>query len=344
MKTFYRCATTFAMLAALGGTSLAQTTELTVIGYGGSFHEGWVKAVIEPFEEANPDIKINVVTASTAQAASMMRAQKDNVQVDVFMMDEQGAAQTAAEGLYEPLTMEGVPNLVKLYPMFRVNGEPYARFMYTAQVLVYNTNDVTTTPTSWSELWSEAYRGRVAIADITTTPGIYLLMQLMDMAGSVEKPDVDGGFAMMERIKPNIITFWGQMAQLEQLLLQGEVSISTYPSNRAQSTVDTGAPVKWVIPQEGGYLNASTIGIAKGTTKLEAAQKYIDFVLSAEAQAANAEYSYLNPVNSEVQLAPEVAAKLPVDALDRLKTPDWTYTLSNLPAWTDRWNREITSN
>lgn len=344
MNAIHRLTIATVMVAALGGTASAQTTELTVIGYGGSFHDGWMKAVIQPFEAANPDIKINVVTASTAQAASMMRAQKDNVQVDVFMMDEQGAAQTAAEGLYEPLSVETVPNLAKLYPQFRVNGEPYARFMYTAQVLVYNTNDVQTKPTSWSELWNEAYRGRVAIADITTTPGIYLLQQLMDMAGSAEQPDVEGGFDLMKKIKPNIITFWGQMAQLEQLLLQGEVAISTYPSNRAQSTVDTGAPVAWVVPEEGGYLNASTIGIAKGTTKLEAAQKYIDFVLSAEAQAANAQYSYLNPVNSEAKIPPETAAKLPVDALSRLKTPDWTYTLSNLPTWTDRWNREITSN
>lgn len=39
--------------SGLIGPALAQT-ELTVIVYGGSFEEGWRKAVIEPFERANP--------------------------------------------------------------------------------------------------------------------------------------------------------------------------------------------------------------------------------------------------------------------------------------------------
>ena len=75
-------------------------TELTVIVYGGSFEAGWKKAVIEPFEAANPDIKVRIATGLTMETVAMMRAQKGDPKIDVIMMDEVGAAQANSEGLY----------------------------------------------------------------------------------------------------------------------------------------------------------------------------------------------------------------------------------------------------
>ena len=51
----------------------------------------------------------------------------------------------------------------------------------------------------------------------------------------------------------------------------------------------------------------------------------MNFVLSKEAQAANAQHTYLSPVNREVTLPSEVAKKLPVGegVLARLKQADW---------------------
>ncbi len=328
-------------LAAFTGGASAQT-ELTVIGYGGSFQEGWQKAVIEPFEKANPGIKIKVVTAGTVQAASLMRSQKDNVKVDVMMMDEQGAAQMAREGLYEPLSAKTIPNLDHLHPQFRLPGDVYARFMYTVQVLVYNNTKITDRPTTLDALWNDKYRGRVAVAEVGTTPGMFLLMAMMDKAGKDGKPSEDGGFELMKRIKPNIVTIWSTMAQLDQLFTQGDVWISTWPNNRAQGAIDAGSPLTWVVPPK-AYLNASTMGIAKGSKNVAEAQKYIDFALSKEAQAANAKFSYLNPVNKDVVLPPDVAAKLPATPVSELTIPDWNYVLSRLPDWTKRWSREFAS-
>jgi ABC-type glycerol-3-phosphate transport system substrate-binding protein len=53
--------------------SASAQTELTVIVYGGSFEEGWRKAVIEPFEKANPDIKVKIATGLTMQTVALMR-------------------------------------------------------------------------------------------------------------------------------------------------------------------------------------------------------------------------------------------------------------------------------
>src|SRR5690606_8064761 len=89
MKSITKIAATALLSASVALPALAQDkTVLTVIVYGGSFEDGWTKSVIDPFEAANPDIDVQIATGLTMQTVAMMRAQKDNVAIDVVMMDE----------------------------------------------------------------------------------------------------------------------------------------------------------------------------------------------------------------------------------------------------------------
>jgi putative spermidine/putrescine transport system substrate-binding protein len=318
-------------------------TELTVIVYGGSFEAGWKKAVIEPFEKANPDIKVKIATGLTQQTIAMMRAQKDDVKIDVIMMDEVGAAQGKAEGLYEPLVASKVPNIEKLYPQFRIEGDAYTKFMYVAQALVWDKNIVKTKPDSWMAMWDPAYKGKIVVPDIATSHGSFFLLTAADMNGGSVK-NIDPGFELIKKLKPNILTFYTQHAQLAQLFTQGEVAMASWTSDRAQAAIDGGASIGWTVPKEGAYIVDSTIGIAKGSKNTEAALKYVNFVLGEAAQAANAQHTYLAPVNKEVKLAPEIAAKLPVADLPRLKPANWDYVTTVRPEWVQRWTREIAAN
>jgi putative spermidine/putrescine transport system substrate-binding protein len=327
-------------MVALSGKPALAVTELTVIVYGGSFEEGWRKSVIEPFEKANPDIKVKIATGLTMQTVAMMRAQKDDPKIDVIMMDEIGSAQANAEGLYQPLVPARIPNVEKLYPQFRTAGDPYTKFMYVAQALVYSKTIVKEAPTSWMAMWDKKYQGKIASPDITTSHGAFLLLTAADMAGGSVK-NVDPGFELLKKLKPNILTFYTQHAQLAQLFTQGDVAMASWTTDRAQAAIDGGAALGWTIPKESAYIIDSTIGIAKGSKNVDAAEKYVNFVLGAEAQAANAQHTYLSPVNREVKLAPEIAKKLPVADLERLKIADWDYVTTVRPQWTQRWTREI---
>ena len=341
-----RCYTALAasFACALAAGTVAAQTELTVIVYGGSFEEGWKKAVIEPFEKANPGIKVKIATGLTMQTVAMMRAQKDDVKIDVIMMDEIGAAQANSEGLYEPLSAAAIPNMEKLYPQFRTAGDPYTKFMYVSQALTYNKDVVKEKPTSWMAMWDKKYQGKIVAPDITTSHGAFFLLTAADISGGGLK-NVDPGFDLLKKLKPSILTFYTQHAQLAQLFTQGDAVMSSWTSDRAQAAIDGGAPLGWTIPQESAYIIDSTIGIAKGTKNREAAQKYVNFALSNEAQAANAHHTYLAPVNKEVKLPPEVAQKLPVGegVLAGLKQADWDYVTTVRPQWTQRWTREISS-
>ncbi|WP_291296873.1 ABC transporter substrate-binding protein [Elioraea sp.] len=327
-----------------GAAHAQQAQDLTVIVYGGSFEEGWRRAVIEPFERANPGIRIRIATGLTMQTVAMMRAQRADPRIDVIMMDEVGAAQANAEGLFEPLTLATVPNMADLHPRFRIAGDPYTKFMYVAQVIAYDKTRITTPPSSYRDLWRPEYRNRLAIPDINTSHGVMLLLMTARMGGGGER-NIDPGFVGLRELRPSIVTFWNQHAQVAQMFTQGDIWITTWTSDRTQGLIDSGGNVGWVIPQEGAYIIDSTIGIARGTKRLDAAQRYINYVLSVEAQAANARHTYLTPVNRKVQLPEDVARKLPAGeaTLDRLLPADWSHVTTQLPQWTDRWNREITT-
>jgi len=322
-----------------GRLALAQT-ELVATVAGGSFEEGWRKAVVEPFEKANPDVKVKLVTGLTLQTLATMRAQKDDVKVDVVLMDELGSAQANAEGLLQPLDPKVVTNLDKLHPQFRVKGDAYTKYMFVAQALVYNKDIIKDKPTSWMAMWDKKYHGKVAVPDIGTSHGAFFLLTAADMAGGGIK-NTDPGFELLKKLKPSILTFYTQHAQMAQLFTQGDVVITSWTSDRAQAQIDAGAPLAWTIPKEGAYIIDSTIGVAKGTRRLEAAQRYINFVLSEAAQIANARYTYLGPTNSQVKLPPDLAGKLPTDDLAKLKPADWDYVTTVRAEWTQRWTREI---
>lgn len=329
-----------AMMPAMAGAA----TELTVIVYGGSFEAGWRKAVIEPFEAANPDIKVRIATGLTMETVAMMRAQKADAKIDVVMMDEVGAAQAHGEGLYEPLDVKSIPNMTKLYPQFRISGDPYTKFMYVSQVIAYDKGKVKTAPQTYDDMWKPEYKGKIAIPDINTTHGTMILMMAARMQGG-SVANIDPGFAKIKTLKPSILTFWNQHAQVSQLFTQGDIVMTTWTSDRAQGLIDSGGNIGWTIPKDSAYIIDSTIGIAKGTKNLAAAQKYINFVLSEKAQEANAKFTYLTPVNREAKLDAAVAAKLPAGeaTLKGLLSADWAAVTRERPKWVDRWNREITT-
>lgn len=332
------------LLALLAASPACAVETLTVTVYGGSFEQGWRKAVIEPFEKANPGIKIQIATGLTFENVALMRAQKNDVKVDVLLMDEVASSAAAAEHLFEPLTETAVPNMKDLYPRFRTPGDPYTKFMYVVEVLAYNTDHVKPAPTSYKDVWRPELKGHVGIGDITNTVGIIFFLTANAINGGTDQ-NADPAFKAITALKPSIVTYTSQHAQISQLLTSEDIWIEPWVSDRAQGLMDTGAPVKWVIPAEGGVLIDSTIGIAKGTTHLAAAQKYVNFVLSKEAQIANARYTNLNPVNQTAELPADLKARLPAgqDALSHVIAPDWQDVHKYRAAWTDRWSREITN-
>lgn len=337
-----------ASLIAMGtllstGASAQEAEKLTMAIYGGTFEEGWKKAIIEPFESANPGIKIQTTQGLTFQNLATMRAQKDDVKVDVLLMDEVAASQALAEGLVEPLDITKIPNLADLYPTFRVEGDPFAKFMFASAVVAYDSNIIKEPPTTYKDFWKPEYAGKIAVNNLDTTVGLIFFVTINEIFGGT-LDNVEPGFEAMKKLKPNIVTFPTQHAQLAQLLTNGDVIMAPWVSDRVISQQKAGSSLRLAIPADGGIVNEAVMVVAKGSKHKEAAFKYINYVLSPEGQAANAKYTNISPVSAKAVLDEETAKIVPngPDVMSKVRRPDWKKISEQSPKWLDRWNREIT--
>ena len=319
-------------------------TELVVTVNGGTFEEGWRKAMIEPFEKANPDIKVRVSQGLTFQSLALMRAQKDNPQVDVVMMDAVAASLAAAEGLTSPLSDTTVPNKKDIYPKFQVADDQYVEIYFVPEVLAYNTEVIKDAPKSYEELWNPEYKGRVAVGNIDTSIGLMAFLIINAMKGGTID-NVEPGFAAFKELKSHIVTFPTSHAQISQLFTQGDIVMVPWVSDRATTMKQSGAPIDWTIPKEGAVIAEGTLSIAKGTKNLEAALKYVDYAVSADVQAAVTKAIFVSPVNQKAVVVPDLAKLVPSgpEQVKHVRRPDWKAVNEHRAQWLDRWNREILS-
>jgi putative spermidine/putrescine transport system substrate-binding protein len=329
--------------AVLAAPGIARAeTELAVTVNGGTFLDGWRKTVIEPFERTNPGVKVRVVEGLTYQSVALMRAQKGNPSVDVIMMDDVASTEAAAEGLVHPLSLETVPNLQQIYPDFRVPSDAYTKIYYVPEVITYNTGTVKAPPTSWHDLWDPKYKGRLAVYNLDGAVGMMFFLIVNQMSGGTIE-NADPGFAAMRALKPNVLTYPTQHAQLSQLFTQGDIVIAPWVSDRATTLKTSGAPVAWSIPKEGSVMAEGTLAIAQGTKNLDAALKYVNFAIEADVQADNAKTFFVAPVNQQAKLDETTQRIVPngPEALKIIKRPDWKSVNQHRSQWIDRWNREI---
>lgn len=91
----------------------------------------------------------------------------------------------------------------------------------------------------------------------------------------------------------------------------------------AQLLADQGVPAGASIPKEGGYLWGEAISIVNGTTRREAAKKFVDYCLSAEAQArfaTKASYTAIVPNGKAWEIVrkdmPDWAKRLQFESFD----------------------------
>ena len=110
MKRSSRAAVAVLCLSAAGAVAPVQAAEITIMGYRGAFEQNYVKAVIEPFMKAHPDISVVYAGVQNAAAAlGNLRAQKSSPQANAVIIDLSVAKIARDEGLLAELDLPAFP-------------------------------------------------------------------------------------------------------------------------------------------------------------------------------------------------------------------------------------------
>lgn len=210
-------------------------------------------------------------------------------------------------------------------------------------MLVYNTEADAPAPTSWLDLFDEAYAGHVALTDFSNTYGVLSMLRVADaLGGGIDDPSqaitdlgalASSGDAIVVPTSPDLQTAFAQR----------DTWLAPYAIDYAGTLQDAGLPVEFIVPEEGVTASLITANVVEGRDNPDLAKLFIDFELRPEAQAVFAESMRYSPVNTKTELSDEAAdAVLTGDELETVVVYAPGDVAASRPAWTEEWNALIT--
>lgn len=314
--------------------------QLVVSTWGGASETG-IKEIIKSFEEEN-NVEVIFDTGNNSDRLNKIRATKGNPQIDVALLSDTFADIGNEEDLFETIDPEKVPNLKNLYD-FALNKDGYGpAYSVTRWGIVYNADQVKEVPTSWEAFWDPAYKGKVAIPDMTSTAGPMFLITAAKLNGGDEN-NVDPGFEKIKQLQdPKIYVGHSEVLNMFE---REEIVMTVFMDIFVPSLQEAGLPIKWAEAKEGSFAVFNTINITKGTGNKELAEKFVNFMLSKEAQEKMAEILSEAPVNKEAEVKEEVAEGMAygTEKVESLIVFDRAHINRMKNDWIERWHKEIST-
>jgi putative spermidine/putrescine transport system substrate-binding protein len=284
-----------AISAALGlapYTSPASAETITVAGWGGTLQDAERKAFFEPAAKAlGIEIKEDSLDGIAPFRAQVMSG---SPAWDIVELDSSTCALAQIEGLTEPLDYNvidasGVNDAMK--------GRDWVGIFAFSVVLAW-TEDGSARPKTWAEFFDgEKFK---LPRSLYNSPMYALEAALMADGVDPKKLyplDVDRGFSVLERVKPQVAAWWKTGAHSVQLVRNGEVDALGIFNGRISELRKAG--VKMNYTYENGILDFDCLMVAKGSKHKEAAMKVLNEFLKAKNQATFSTLIDYGPVNAK---------------------------------------------
>lgn len=341
-------ATAVGVLSALsacgfvGGESSDDDT-LVFGGFGGSLETAMEDEVIPAFEEKY-DVDVTYVTGTSDELLAKARSESSGI--DVIWTNDSTHHIGKDDDVYAKLDPKIVGNLDDVYPQaVDPDGVGVATGMQ-ALGLVYNTDVFDQhgwqPPDSWKDLWDDRYSGHVVGYNIPIGYANLLLVQLATMNGG-SPTDLDPGWSALDDLTSDAAAWVSPPAQLDSLLSDGTAWLAYNGSSRAYAGKAAGVPVDFVYPKEGAIAYPQYFDVIGTAPHPDLAQKFVDFALEPDSQAAMAKVAMMGPVNRNTKLPDDVAATVPYGpkAIDRLQFVESDHLNATLDDVTNRWTRMV---
>jgi iron(III) transport system substrate-binding protein len=188
-------------------------------------------------------------------------------------------------------------------------------------------------PTTWDDLLNPVYKGQMIASNPATTGGAYLMMAAQIFRLGSEK----AGFEYIRKLHPNVAQYTKGANGSIPLVSQGEAIVGfAWGHDTLKQKVQGNLPIVVVFPRDTGF-EIGAASIIKGAPHLEAAKKFVDFLLSPTAGKINAQNGYRYPVRKGVELPPGIPA------FESLQLAPWDLqkAADNVDKWKKDW-AEIT--
>lgn len=336
-------------LAACGGSSSKSTEdspdsgEIVISGYSGIFEDKYKEAVIEPFEKEYPNIKVNYRgVKNSAENLAAIRANAGGDGVDVAIMDISVAQTGYQQDLLTALDPKQVSNLEDIDDRGKVDGNEGAAVTFDSLVIVYN-EQLKQEPKTWDAFYDKSLSGDIVITAHPDIQGTSLMLIENAKAGGDYKESVDAGVSALTKIAPSVQT-WAPQPDQYTLVQSGNAKLAVAWNARSQVYADeSDGKLKVAIPEDPTVFQINTINLAANSSSPQAAQTFINYALSPEAQANFTETMFYAPTNTKAEPSAEALSRTAADPkyVETVMDVDWSFIAEKRDEWTEVWRREI---
>lgn len=297
--------------------------------------EADLDALLTCFNEAYPNINVEVVNGSAGELTARLRAEAENPVGDLVwggMADSDGDANAdifeAWVSANEAENMEGYTSPNGLYSMDHLSTVVFCVNTELEAELGLEIN-------SYEDLLDPALKGQITTADPNSSSSAWNnLSNIFAVYGN----DTDETWDYIEQLMPNLVMLGSSSAVFKQVQ-QGEYVVGmTYEDGAVGLLKDGADNIKLVYPEEGTSASAFGTALVKNGPNPENAKAMIDFICSAEGQTALAAYQEgtLRYTNANYE-SPEDAWL--TDAADiTWVTRDVEYMTANKDSILEHWN------
>lgn len=320
---------------------LEQTDSVIIGVYSGDWEKSIEQAALSAFADET-GIDVQVVSGADAEWLTKLQAANGkNVPYDLLILQPDSIQKAIDANLLQDLDVEHVPNLANLFDSvktrFTVDDKLYAAGFSMGQLgIVYRTDLVSTPPTSWADLWSDGFSKSLGISPLTYSAGLQFFWSQTDGGA-----DIDGAFAKMEQLKPNISSYPDGAGTIQTLLQRGDVAAVPFWDGRAFAWRAQGQPIGFAYPTDGPVAAIASWVIPQGAPNLANAYRLLDYLCQAEPQSKYADLSFYGMCNKNATYSDDFLSKAQVgeEFYNNLDWIDYSVATPNLADWSTRWQQ-----
>lgn len=302
-----------------------EARELVMIGYGNDQDLPLIRAG-EELGRRHPGVTLTVLGGLSTEALAQIRAARGNSPYDLAVMGSPAIVNALAEEVLEPMDLSMIPNAANLEerfpPLAYGAGCPIT---FEGIGFAYNSEVITTPPTTWEEFWNPAYAGRAGMCRPQSNLGLGVLAATAEAFG---RPQTDMAFAL-EKWKELNPLVGRSPPLLQQMLERGEIDITPLWHVNTALAAAAGLPIGYVKVTGPGPLMLPSSVVHFVNTKdgtRELVHEFADIMLQPDLQEyAGSAPIYFGTVVKGVETSEAARPYVPATAEERsaMMTLDW---------------------
>lgn len=313
-----------------GGSGISG--RLAVAVYGGPTTATWQKAFGEGFSKDFPDVALNI--SGVPNPSSLLYTQQGDVQFDLVLATASDVAQLAAgpDSRYTPIdpaTLERSSHVISSLASETADGKwvgvPVALTYYG--IVVNTDKHDPASVTSWADLADPKFKGQY----LMNGPSFFATTDLpmFALANGGSATDLEPGFELLKQSIPNVKSVVSSLANAGAQMKSGDAGVAPFFFSQYSQLLDSGVPVKLVLPKEGGYASPLYLVMSPNTKNKDGALQFINSVLRADRQEGVQDASAYIPVVDDAALIDKLKERSGFqsaeDLMKQLTFPDYAY-------------------